>query len=311
MTITQLEYAIAVSKYGSFTNAAEKCIVTQPTLSMQVQNLENELKTQIFIRGTKPIQLTDVGKKIIDQANKILNEVKRIEDLVSYEKNFIGGEFKLGIIPTVIPTLLPLFLNKFTKKYPNVNLVIEESKTDNIVKQIIEGNLDGGITATPLNNEYIKEKPLYYEPFVAYIPSSHNLSKINILSIEDLKYSSILILEDGHSFREQTLKICKTEKKSNFNFEIKSGSFETLTHLVDEGFGITLLPLLYTKNLTKEKKKNLKLFKEPEPVREISLIYPKNQLKIQIINALSNSIAYIFRNLIKLNDIKIISPDKK
>jgi len=304
MTITQLEYVIAVSKYGSFTKASEKCNVTQPTLSMQVQNLEEELKIKVFVRGTKPIQLTPVGKKIIEQGQIIVEEALRMKEIVSYEKNYIGGEFKLGIIPSVT-SIIPLFLNKFNKKYSNVNLKIEELNSNSLISKILSGDIDGGIISSPLNNDNINEIPLYYEPFVAYVPKKNNLSEIEYLKIEDLDYSSILTLNDESCFTKQIFKLLK-----NFNkkIDLNTGNFETLIQLSDQGFGITLLPLLYSKNISKDKINEIKYFEEPEPAREISIIYSKKKLKSPIINVISNLIEKISRDHIKSNEVKIISP---
>jgi len=175
MTLTQLEYTLAVADEGNFTNAAEKCFVTQPTLSMQVQKLEEELGVKLFNRNTKPISLTQIGQKIIIQAKTIVEESRRMEDIVAMEKGEVKGTFKLGIIPTVMPTLLPLFLHTFIKKYPKVNLKIEDLTTSFIEEKLTQGKLDAGIAATPLENPKLIEKPLYYEPFVGYIPKSHSL----------------------------------------------------------------------------------------------------------------------------------------
>ena len=303
MTITQLEYVIAVAKHGSFTKASEKCNVTQPTLSMQVQNLEEELKIKIFIRGTKPIKLTEVGEKLIEQGQVIVKEATKIKDIVIHEKNYIGGEFKLGIIPSV-SSIISLFINHFIKKYPNVNLKIQELNSSNLIKKVLSGDIDGGIISTPLNNEQINEIPLFYEPFVVYVPIANQLSKINKLKVEDLEYSSILILEEKNSFTKQVIKLI-----GNFNKKISLNikSFETLIQLSDQGFGITLLPFLYSKNLSKKRLKCIKYFEEPEPAREISIILPKNKLKSPIINALSNSLEKASRENINTNKIKIIS----
>ena len=303
MTITQLEYVIAVAKHGSFTKASEKCNVTQPTLSMQVQNLEEELKIKIFIRGTKPIKLTEVGEKLIEQGQVIVKEATKIKDIVIHEKNYIGGEFKLGIIPSV-SSIISLFINHFIKKYPNVNLKIQELNSSNLIKKVLSGDIDGGIISTPLNNEQINEIPLFYEPFVVYVPIANQLSKINKLKVEDLEYSSILILEEKNSFTKQVIKLI-----GNFNKKISINikSFETLIQLSDQGFGITLLPFLYSKNLSKKRLKCIKYFEEPEPAREISIILPKNKLKSPIINALSNSLEKASRENINTNKIKIIS----
>lgn len=308
MTITQLQYTIAVAEEGNFTQAAEKCFVTQPTLSMQVQKLEDELGIKLFNRNTKPITLTTIGEKIIDQAKMILKETNRMEDIVSTEKGFVGGNFRLGIIPTVMPTLLPMFLNTFIKKFPKVNLKIEELNTAAIIEELKNGKLDAGIAATPLDDVKIIEKPLYYEPFVGYIPEPHPLSKLKTLALSDLEKMDVLVLEDGHCFRDHVLKICQTPNFSH-TFNLKSGSFETLIHLANDGLGMTLLPYLQTRNLTPQNAKNLRSFESPEPAREISLIYSKSQLKLPIIESLSATIESLMRGAIKFDNIKVVTPN--
>ena len=308
MTLTQLHYMTAVAEYGNFTIAADKCYVTQPTLSMQVQKLEEELGVKIFNRATKPILLTDIGKKILIQAKRITEEATRMQDIVSIEKGFIGGEFKLGIIPTVMPTLLPMFLNTFTKKYPKVDLKIEELTTQNITKMLEEGHLDAGIAATPLVLNSIIELPLYHEPFVGYIPQGNPLHKLEQIEIDDLSMTDILVLEDGHCFRNNVLNLCQMNRIERNPFDLKSGSFETLINLADEGLGMTLLPFLHGNSLSESKKKNLKFFPDPAPAREVSLIHYKSQLKLPIINALRSTISGIIRGAIRFENIKIIAP---
>ncbi len=229
-----------------------------------------------------------------------------MDDIVAQEKGFIGGEFKLGIIPTVMPTLLPMFLNTFIKKHPKINLKIEEITTDTIVTQLKEGKLDAGIAATPLKFDKIEERPLYYEPFVGYIPEYHRLNKVENLTQEDLQDENILVLEEGHCFRNQALSFCSLKK--NTSFDLKSGSFETLINLSNEGLGMTLVPYLNTLTLSREHKAKLKNFKSPQPAREISLIFPKSQLKIQIIDALQKTIEAIIRGAIAIENVKIVSP---
>ena len=308
MTLTQLHYMTAVAEYGNFTIAADKCYVTQPTLSMQVQKLEEELGVKIFNRATKPILLTDIGKKILIQAKRITEEATRMQDIVSIEKGFIGGEFKLGIIPTVMPTLLPMFLNTFTKKYPKVDLKIEELTTQNITKMLEEGHLDAGIAATPLGLNSLIELPLYHEPFVGYIPQGNPLHKLEQIEIDDLSMTDILVLEDGHCFRNNVLNLCQMNRIERNPFDLKSGSFETLINLADEGLGMTLLPFLHGNSLSESKKKNLKFFPDPAPAREVSLIHYKSQLKLPIINALRSTISSIIRGAIRFENIKIIAP---
>jgi LysR family hydrogen peroxide-inducible transcriptional activator len=309
MTITQLQYVLAVAEYKNFTLAAEKSFVTQPTLSMQVQKLEDELDVLIFDRSKKPITVTEVGKKIVAQAKNIVNEANRIKDIVDQEKGFIGGDFILGIIPTIMPTLLPMFLKTFITKYPKVNLIIREQNTESLIKNLQDGHLDAAIAATPLEVDFLVERPLYYEPFVGYVPKGHRLEVKKYLTPEDLEIEDILLLQDGHCFREGVLNLCQAPKKaSEIHFKLQSGSFETLVNLANEGLGMTLLPFLNTLELDQRKKDNLKHFKEPSPAREVSIIYHKNELKVHITEALRDTIAAVVRGAIAFQDVKIISP---
>jgi len=311
MTITQLNYVLAVAEYQNFTLAAEKCFVTQPTLSMQIQKLEEELDIKIFDRNKKPIQLTEIGKQVVIQAKNIVNESDRIKDIIDQQKGFIGGDFKLGIIPTVTPTLLPMFLTNFINKYPKVNLIIEEYNTEEIIYKLKNGFLDAAIAATPLLEPDIKEIVLYYEPFVGYIPEAFRNGKEEIVS-EDLDINDILLLKDGHCFRNGILNICKNSKNDPYKkFELTSGSFETLIKLSNEGLGVTLLPYLHSLDLNEEDKKNIIQFKDPKPSREVSLIYFKSELKSHITEALRGIITGVVRGAIAFQDIKIISPKLK
>ena len=312
MTITQLKYVLAVAEHQNFTIASEKCFVTQPTLSMQIQKLEEELNIIIFNRKKKPIQLTAIGEKIIEQAKVIVDESNRINDIVALQKGYIGGEFKLGIIPTVTSTLLPLFLKSFVKKHPKVNLKVEELTTEEILKKLIDGHLDAGIAATPLENEVIKERVLYYEPFVGFMDTSHRLYKKNKLQVDDLDIEDILLLEDGHCFKDSVLNLCKNLRKhESEHFKLESGNFSTLLKLSKEGLGMTLLPYLHTLDLKESDKKYLKEFESPAPAREIALIYHKSQLKMQLIEALKSTIDGVIRGVISFSDVKIISPLQK
>jgi len=308
MTITQLQYVLAVAEHRNFTLAAEKCFVTQPTLSMQIQKVEEELDILIFDRTKKPIQLTEIGEKIVAQAKNIVNEADRIKDIVEQQKGFIGGAFRLGIIPTVMRTLLPMFLSNFIKKYPKIQLVIEELNTDQIVAMLKNGQLDAAIAATPLEEEKIKEIVLYFEPFVAYLPEYHEKYGKAEIEISDLNPDEILLLRDGHCFREGVLNLCNIRNGQGNKFRIESGSFETLIKLADEGLGTTLLPYLHTLDLHEKDKSKLRHFKEPRPAREVSLIFPKTQLKMHIIDALRSTISGVIKGAIAFQNVQIISP---
>ena len=309
MTITQLSYVLAVAEHQNFTKAAEKCFVTQPTLSMQIQKLEDQLDILIFDRSKKPIELTEVGKKIVNQARNIVNESHRIQDIVDQQKGFIGGEFKLGIIPTVMPTLLPMFLKNFIKKYPKVKLKIEELTTEEIITRINDGHLDAAIAATPLENDSIKERVLYFEPFMAYIPQNHRLYSKKTISTDDLDIEDMLLLEDGHCFRDGVINLCRAFKDQNDeHFQLESGSIETLVKLSNEGLGMTLLPYLHTLDINEKTKINLKKFDAPSPAREVSIIYHKSELKMQIIEALQEVISGVIRGAIAFQNVQIVSP---
>jgi LysR family hydrogen peroxide-inducible transcriptional activator len=308
MTITQLKYCLAVAEHRNFTTAAEHAFVTQPTLSMQIQKLEQELGVKIFDRNQKPIGISAVGEKIIAQAKLIVAESERMLDVVEQEKGLVGGTFKLGIIPTIMPTLLPMFLQTLLKAYPALKLEIEEMPTQQIIEHLEKGTLDAGIAATPLSIESIKEKPLYYEPFVVYAPEHSKLSKGKSIVPKMLEDKRILLLQDGHCFRDSALNICKLHNVSQSAFQINSGSFETLIQLSQEGLGVTLLPYLHAKQLGAEHQKNIRSFEKPEPAREVSVVYHKRELKLHIIKAIHEKIRAIIRGAIVYDDVKIINP---
>jgi LysR family hydrogen peroxide-inducible transcriptional activator len=311
MTITQLKYVLAVAEQQNFTKAAQKTFVTQPTLSMQIQKLEDELDIQIFDRSKKPIELTSIGHKIVIQARSIVNEAERMQDIVDQDKGFIGGEFKLGMIPTIMPTLLPMFLKNFTNRYPKVQLKIEEHTTENIITKLMDGHLDAAIAATPLSHDKVKERVLYYEPFVGYIPESHRLASEEKINSADLDINDMLLLEDGHCFRDGVLNLCKASKLNpQDNFQLQSGSFETLMKLSNEGLGMTLLPYLHTLDIPKGQQNKLRFFNDPSPAREVSILHHKNELKMHIIDALYDVISGVVRGAIAFQDVQIISPKK-
>ena len=310
MTITQLYYILAVAEYSNFTQAAKHCLVTQPTLSMQIQKLEDELKIRIFDRTKKPIELTNIGLKIVTQAKTILAEVERVNDIVDQEKGFIGGEFKLGISNSIMPTLLPVFLKSFISRYPKVKLNIEELKTNDIINKIKEGNLDGGIVSTPLNLEDIKERVIFNEKLVGYISENHRLKDKTLIEISDLDINDILFKKNDDSLRNMVVNMTQNEDTTQNNiFNLKSDSIEMLVKLTNEEMGMTVLPYLNTLDLKTHEIKNLRFFKNPHPAREVSLIYNISELKIQIINSIHKTISENIKDLIKYQkDIKIISP---
>lgn len=294
MTLTQLSYIIAVDRYRHFATAAEKSYVTQPTLSMQIHKLEDELGVTIFDRSKSPVIPTEIGEKIIAEAKKIVKQSKHIEDLASLKDDELRGTFRIGIIPTVAPYLLPLFLRNFRNKYPEVRLVFEEVVTDELLDLLNQDYLDIGIIATPADRGNIFEEDLYYEPFMGYVSTEHSLAKKERLTVDDLEVANLWLLNEGHCFRDQTVKLCKKfrkDKLDNPKIEFESGNLETLKQLVEQDFGMTLLPYL-AKNQIDEQcaKAHLREFDDPVPRRKIRIVYGREYLKKNIIDAFKQEI---------------------
>jgi LysR family hydrogen peroxide-inducible transcriptional activator len=292
MTIVQLEYIVAVDTYRSFVMAAEKCFVTQPTLSMQVQKLEDTLGVKIFDRSKQPIIPTEIGREIIDQARVLLGESQKIKEIISDRQRELSGELKIGIIPTVSPYILPKIISGFVQKYPQVKLIVWEQTTEQIIQQIKLGTIDCGILSTPLRESTLTEIPVFYENFVAYVSKNSKLSKKKSISPEDIDMEEIWVLNEGHCMREQVLNICQRRKstKGFLHFEYNTGSVETLKRMVDQNNGATILPELALDDLNEKHLDNVRYFKSPEPAREVSIVIQKNFLKRRMIEALKSEI---------------------
>ena len=292
MTITQLEYVVAVDTYRSFVMAAEKCFVTQPTLSMQVQKLEEDLGVKLFDRTKQPVTPTEIGIEIIDQARVMLAESEKIREIITDRQKELSGELKVGIIPTVSPYILPKIISGFVQKYPAVKLIVWEQTTEEIIQQLKLGTLDCGILSTPLRESSLIEIPVFYENFVAYVSKHSKLSKKKSISPEDIDMEEIWVLNEGHCMREQVLNICQRRRatKGFLHFEYNTGSVETLKRMVDQNNGATILPELALAELNDKQLDKVRYFKSPEPAREVSIVIQKNFLKRRMIEALKNEI---------------------
>ncbi len=295
MTLTQLTYIVAVDNHKNFAKAADKCFITQPTLSMQIQKLEEELGVLLFDRSKQPVKTTDLGLKIIEQARIVLDETTRIDDIIEQEKKEIAGTFKLGIISTIAPNLLPLFIQNIISRYAKLEVIINELQTNEIIEKLKSDELDAGILATPLNKDDIVELPLYYEPFVGYLSKEHRLWKKKKLSPGDLLFDDLFLLKEGHCFRDQVIKICskyREEKKdSSRNINFEGSNLDTLKKMVEKNFGMTLMPYLSTVEIKNtENHKRIRLFKPPMPIREISIVFQRAKLKKHIIDIFANEI---------------------
>ena len=290
MTLVQYEYVVAVDDYRHFATAAEKCFVTQPTLSMQIQKLEDQLGVLIFDRSKHPVVPTEVGSAIISQARLLLNEASRIREIINEEKGILSGNLRVGILPTLSPYLLPLFIKDFIEKYPNLEVNVEEAITEQIIDKLRKNQLDVGIFVTPSGANGLEEHPIFNEEFVAYVGNEHELSKVDTIDPFLLDVEDVWVLNEGHCFRNQVLNICQTPDSSSSKFKFQSGSLEALKKIVDRHGGVTLLPELATIDMSKKEQENLRWFKEPKPVREVSLVTHRSFLKRKMTEALFNEI---------------------
>lgn len=301
MTLTQLSYIVAVDKYRHFATAAKKIYITQPTLSMQIQKLEDELGILIFDRSKTPVVPTAIGEEIIEQAKLILSGAKHIEDMVAVQGDSLKGSFRIGIIPTIAPYLVPLFLKSFVDTYPDVELVFEEALTAEVLKGLNEDYFDVGIIATP-TDQHMFEQDLFLEPFLGYLSTDHELTKKEKLCVDDLYKEDLWLLNEGHCFRDQTIKICKqnNEKLNKAPIVFESGNLETLKRLVEQNFGITLMPFLALHDYdTSCANGIIKEFEDPVPSRKIRLVYSREFLKKNLIEAFANLIRDSIPDILK------------
>ncbi|HVW13250.1 MAG TPA: LysR substrate-binding domain-containing protein [Mucilaginibacter sp.] len=292
MTITQLEYIVAVDTYRSFVMAAQRCSVTQPTLSMQVQKLEETLGVKVFDRSTQPVTPTDIGIEIIAQARVMLAESEKIREIITDKDKELSGELKVGIISTLALYVLPKLISAFVHKYPLVKLLILEQTANEIVQQLKSGTLDCGIMSGPLHEPLLTEIPVFYENFVVYASKHSKLAKKKSIGPGDIETDELYLLNEAHCMRGQVLNICKRRRspKASVHFEYNSDNLETLKRMVDQNGGATILPELALIDLNDKQSGKVHYFKSPEPAREISIVIQKNFLKRRMIEALKNEI---------------------
>jgi len=288
ITLTQLEYIVAVDTYRHFGKAAEHCFITQPTLSMQIKKLEEDLEVIIFDRSQQPLIPTDVGKRIIEQSRIILQEAERVNNIVKDHKNLIAGELKIGIIPTLAPYLLPLFIGNYKRKYPNILITVEELTTEMIVDQLHRDLLDVGVLVTPLKEDRINERPIFYEEMMLYSHSQHPLHDKEKIKVSDIAMPEIWLLSDGHCFRHQVINLCSFKGASNekLPFHFEAGSLETLMNIIDKEGGITLIPELASVEMPESRHKHVRRFSDVTPLREVSLVYSRHFAKNKLVDLL-------------------------
>lgn len=303
MTFIQLEYIVALDRFRHFTTAADHCHVTQPTLSMQVQKLEDELGIMIFDRGKQPVIPTAMGAEVISMARNILAQRDGLCELIEFKKGILTGELRIGIIPTLAPYLLPLFIQQFAQQHARVKLVISEMTTDRIVHALKEGAIDAGILVTPLQQRDIREQVLFYEEMMVYVSKKNALYQKEYVLAKDIDPNKLWLLEEGHCFRSQIENLCVLRKQSRTgsHFDYETGSIETLRRMVDINDGITILPELATLNMPAKQLQLIRKFKNPVPVREVSLVVLRDFVKKRLTDALRESILNAIPEKIRKN----------
>lgn len=289
MTLQQLKYILALDKHRHFVKAAESCHVAQPTLTLQVKKLEEEVGMVLFDRSTQPLQPTPFGESFIQKASRVLGEMEELKTLVKQDRNQMEGEFRVGVIPTLAPSLLPLFISDFIESHPNTRLIIEELQSHRIMEQLENKQLDMGLMATPLHESNLREIPLFYEPFLIFTDQKNPLLKEYTVSSSQLKPEGLWILKQGHCFRNQTLNICEFDvSEQHRNLVMEGGTIETLKEMVRKVSGYTLIPELSYNS--KNDQRNVRYFDEPQPVREVSIVVHKHFTKEKLITEMRKSI---------------------
>ncbi len=313
ITLTQLEYIVAVDKFQHFGRAAQACHVAQPSLSAQILKAEKELGVRIFERTQSTFVVTEVGKEIIKQAKVALNEAARIQDIVAIHQGEIKGTLRLGMIPTIAPFLLPHILPEIQKSYPQLRIEIHEQRTSTLLEMIERAEIDAAVLSTPATApETLREKVLYYEPFVLFASHNHPLSKKRSISPDDLDTHIPYLLDDTHCMRDQVEKICKASQNINSSIQIKSGTLQTLVEIVSSAGGYTLLPILARESFEKSHPRSFMDFTEPKPARKVSLVFHRSYLKRPLIDAVTQAITtHLPKKLIPVsarNQARIITP---
>lgn len=307
MTLTQLEYIVALDTHRHFVAASERCFVTQPTLSMQIQKLEEELGVKIFDRTKQPVIPTEIGEGIIAQARLVLREAQKVKQMIVDQKDALAGELRIGIIPTLAPYLLPPLYQYMRQKYPQLNMVIKETITEEVIQELKSNRLDCGIIVTPLKDSAIKENVLFYEELFVYVSKKNSLVDKKYVLANEIDPNKLWLLEEGHCFRSQILNLCELRKSSDFHFQYETGSIETLKRMVEKSDGFTILPELAVMEFSAAQRKLVKKLKEPNPAREVSLVTHRDHIKTKLIKTLRDEVlAIVPKSMQKLNNKKIL-----
>jgi len=294
MTLTELRYIVAVSQKNHFGKAAQACFVSQPTLSIAIKKLEEELDVRLFERSSKnEIRITEIGQQVINQAYIVLQEAQILTEIAQQGKDPLSGQFKLGVIYTIGPYLLPNLIPKLRQSAPNLKLIIEENFTANLFQSLKQGTLDAIIISYPFDEPGIETTALYEEPFIVALPHNHEWKDRIDIPPEDLASQDLMLLGSGHCFRDQVIKACPNCMSGNSELTrtLEGGSLETIRHMVAAGTGITVLPR--TSILPSQKNESLidiKPFSRPSPSRIVAIAWRKQYPRKEAIFTIRDTI---------------------
>jgi LysR family hydrogen peroxide-inducible transcriptional activator len=294
MTLTELRYIVAVSQKNHFGKAAQACFVSQPTLSIAVKKLEEELGVRLFERSSKnEIRITDIGQQIIDQAHVVLQQSQILSEIAQQGKDPLSGQFKLGVIYTIGPYLLPSLIPKLSENAPDLKLIIEENFTASLLQSLKQGALDAIIISYPFEEPGIETEALYEEPFIIALPKNHEWRNRETISTEDLASQDLMLLGSGHCFRDQVVKACPNCMSGNSELTrtFEGSSLETIRHMVAAGTGITVLPRTSIfSSQQNEAMIDIKPFKSPSPSRVVALAWRKHYPRQEAIDTIRKTI---------------------
>ncbi|HVV69321.1 MAG TPA: LysR substrate-binding domain-containing protein [Gammaproteobacteria bacterium] len=281
MNLRDLNYLSVLAEQGHFGKAAAKCFISQPTLSMQIKKLEQELGVALLERSGKSILLTEVGHQVVEHAREILQQTKQIREIAAAARDPEAGELKVGIIPTLAPYFLPRIIPRITSAFPKLKLYLFEDRTAHLIAKLSQGIIDTAILALPIIAQDLTSYHLFDEAFRLAVPSGHSLGKRKLIKQADLTNEKLLLLEEGHCLRDQALAICATANAlENKNFQ--GTSLETLRHMIAAGMGVTLMPELAC--LSHEQISYV-AFSTPKPSRAIGMLWRTSSVKIPLLIA--------------------------
>ena len=305
MTLNQLKYLVTINECGNITLASKKLNLSQPSLTMQIKKLEDELGVKIFNRRNKPFVITELGQKIISQAKKVLLEEKKINDIINQDKEIFTGKLKIGITPSLVSSISDIIISSFEKKFKNVELVISEVKSEDITNAIEESVIDVGITPYFFKTNNIIEQPLFYEPFVVYLPENHRLKNIKKLNIDDFEFENLLFTSESSISKQ----VSQLFKGFNLNYTkiIESQNLQTYIDLSDKGHGVVIVPFLNSLKF-ENKSSQFKEFIKPVPARQICLISLKSEPKKTLTQILKKNIISNLRGKIPFGEFKLLDP---